>query len=135
MSTKSTTAKRNKATLGTSPKTAAMSKNLHVVPRNEGWAIVGEGKSKATSVHDTQAEAIEEARTIARKLSGQLVIHRRDGRVRERDSYSSDPVPPKEPRKVLAPSNPPRTVSRRAIGEAVSEVIRESGARRGVGNL
>ena len=135
MSTKSTTAKKKKTTLGTSPKAAAMPKNLHVVPRNERWAIVSEGKSKATSVHDTQAEAIEEARTIARKLSGQLVIHRRDGRVRDRDSYNSDPLPPKEPRKVLAPSIPPRTVSRRAIGEAVSEVVRESGSRRGAGNF
>lgn len=135
MSTKSTIAKKKKTTLGTSPKAAAVSRNLHVVPRNEGWAIVSEGKSKATSLHDTQAEAIEEARTIARRLSGQLVIHGRDGRVRDRDSYSSDPFPPQEPRKVLAPSSPPRTASRRAIGEAVSEVVRESGSRRGTGNF
>ena len=135
MSTKSTTAKRKKTTLAASPKAAARSKNLHVVPRNEGWAIVSEGKSKATSIHDTQAEAIDEARTIAKRLSGQLVIHGRDGRVRDRDSYNPDPLPPREPRKVLAPNNPPRTVSRRAIGEAVSEVVRETGSRRGTGSF
>ncbi len=41
-------------------------KNQHIVPHDEGWAVRGEGNSRATSVHDTQREAIEHGREIAR---------------------------------------------------------------------
>ncbi len=34
-------------------------KNQHVVPYNDLWAVRGEGNFKVTSVHQTQAEAIE----------------------------------------------------------------------------
>lgn len=106
-------------------KRATTKKNLHVIPNHGGWAVRGEGSSRVTSVHDTQREAIEAAREIARNQSSELVIHGRDGRVRERDSYSSDPLPPREPREVLFPPTT-STTSKKAIEEAVSEVIRES---------
>ena len=34
-------------------------KNQHVVPHELGWAVKGAGNSRATSIHSTQAEAIE----------------------------------------------------------------------------
>ncbi|WP_162544262.1 DUF2188 domain-containing protein, partial [Klebsiella pneumoniae] len=43
-----------------------MGKNQHVVTHPDGWAVKGEGNERATSVHSTQAEAIEAAREIAR---------------------------------------------------------------------
>ncbi|WP_143808518.1 DUF2188 domain-containing protein, partial [Pantoea rodasii] len=43
-----------------------MGKNQHVVPHNGEWAVKGEGNVKATSVHDTQKQAIDAARAIAR---------------------------------------------------------------------
>lgn len=70
-------------------------KNQHVVPHDNGWAVQGEGNSRATSVHDTQAEAIDHARDIARNNQSELLIHGRNGQIRERDSYGNDPYPPK----------------------------------------
>lgn len=98
--------------------------NLHVVPRINGWAVRVEGRSTATSVHDTQREAIETARKLAKDAAMQLVIHGRDGRIRERDSYASDPLPKKQPRKVLYPSSSPNT-NRESIRRAVREAMRE----------
>ena len=100
--------------------------NLHVVPRNDGWAVRTEGRSRATSVHPSQREAIEAARKLAKQHAAQLVIHGRDGRIRNRDSYGNDPFPPKQPRKVLYPSSSPNT-DREAIRKAVSEAVREVG--------
>lgn len=69
--------------------------NQHVVPHQGGWAVKGAGNDKATRVLPTQREAIDEARDIARNQKSELLIHGRDGRIRERDSYGSDPYPPK----------------------------------------
>jgi uncharacterized protein YdaT len=72
-----------------------MGKNQHVVPHGEEWAVKGEGNRRATSVHETQKEAIEAARDIARNQRSELFIHGEDGRIRERDSHGHDPYPPK----------------------------------------
>ncbi|EHK6028313.1 DUF2188 domain-containing protein [Vibrio parahaemolyticus] len=72
-----------------------MSKNQHVVPHENGWAVKGEGNSKATSVHRTQKEAIEQARGISKNQKSELFIHGRNGQIRERDSHGNDPYPPK----------------------------------------
>jgi hypothetical protein len=73
-----------------------MSKNnQHIVPRKDGWAVKGEGNSRATSVHDTQAKAIEAGRKIARNKKSELLIHSTTGKIRARDSYGNDPYPPK----------------------------------------
>ena len=71
-----------------------MKKNQHVVPHSEGWAVKGAGNSKATSVHSTQAEAIDRARDIAQNQQSELLVHGRNGQIRERDSYGNDPYPP-----------------------------------------
>ncbi len=101
-------------------------KNVHVVPNNQGWAIRSEGSSRASSRHETQREAVEVGRMIAKKNATTLVIHSRDGRVKTWDSYRRDPIPPREPREVLYPIAKPRTASRNAIKKAVSEAIRQT---------
>jgi uncharacterized protein YdaT len=72
-----------------------MKKNQHVVPHSDGWAVRGEGNSKVTSVCSTQAEAIERAREIAQNQRSELLVHGRNGQIRERDSYGNDSYPPK----------------------------------------
>ena len=43
-------------------------KNIHVTRRAErSWAVIGEGDARASSLHDTQRDAIEEARQLAMK--------------------------------------------------------------------
>ena len=70
-------------------------KNQHVVPHTDGWAVKGAGNQKATSVHQTQREAIETARDIARNQRSEMLIHGENGRIRERNTYGDDPYPPK----------------------------------------
>lgn len=73
-----------------------MGKNQHVTPRNSGgWQVKGEGNQRATVITETQREAIEVARGIARNQHSELFIHGRNGRIRERDSYGNDPFPPR----------------------------------------
>jgi hypothetical protein len=68
---------------------------VHVVHRDDGWAVVREGAERASSVgHDTQAAATEAARETARREHTELVVHGRDGQIRRRDSYGNDPHPP-----------------------------------------
>lgn len=70
-------------------------KNQHVVPHNNAWAVRGAGNERVTSTHNTQAEAIERAREIARNNQSEILIHGRNGQIRDRDSYGNDPFPPK----------------------------------------
>ena len=72
-----------------------MGKNQHVVPHEDGWAVKGAGNQKATNVVDTQKEAIDIAKSIATNQQSEVVIHRPDGRIRDKDSYGNDPYPPK----------------------------------------
>ena len=70
-------------------------KNQHVVPHPRGWAVKSAGGQCATSVHPTQSHAISAARDIAINNRSEMLIHRPDGRIRERNSYGNDPHPPK----------------------------------------
>lgn len=72
-----------------------MGKNQHVVPHSEGWAVKGEGNSRATKITSTQKEAIDYARPIAKNQESELVIHRPNGKIRDKDSYGNDPYPPR----------------------------------------
>lgn len=72
-----------------------MSKNQHVVPHGDDWAVRGAGNSRVTSVHPTQAEAIDRAREIAQNQGSELLIHGENGRIREKDSFGNDPYPPR----------------------------------------
>jgi len=73
-----------------------MKKIQHVVPSGDQWAVRGEGNSKKTKITQTQGEAIEIAREIARNQQSELVIHRKNGIIRDKDSYGNDPCPPKD---------------------------------------
>jgi len=61
-------------------------KNQQVVSHGKDWAVCGEGNSKVTSIHNTQYEAINEARNIAINQKSEVVIHGRDGKIRDKDS-------------------------------------------------
>jgi hypothetical protein len=71
------------------------SPNQHVLPRHGQWAVHGAGNSRDTSVHATQAAAIGAARTIAQHQRTDVVIHGRDGRIRDKNSYGPDAFPPR----------------------------------------
>lgn len=71
-------------------------RDVHVVPHPDGWATKREGASRAGVVTDTQAQAIERAREQAKRQQVEVVIHRKDGTIRDSDSYGNDPNPPKD---------------------------------------
>ncbi|MCF0061335.1 DUF2188 domain-containing protein [Dyadobacter chenwenxiniae] len=73
-----------------------MGKDQHVTKHENGWKVIGEGNKKATGVFDTQKEAIEKARSIAKNQESEVVIHRSKGGIRDSDSYGNDPNPPKD---------------------------------------
>ena len=73
-----------------------MGKNQHVVPHKDGWAVRGEGNEKVTSISPTQRQAIEEGRMIAQHKQAELVIHGRDGKIRDKHSFGRDPYPPRD---------------------------------------
>lgn len=73
-----------------------MGKSQHVTPHPAGgWQVKGEGNSKATVRTSTQKEAIDRARAISKNQGSELVIHRLNGMIRDKDSHGRDPFPPR----------------------------------------
>jgi hypothetical protein len=72
-----------------------MSKRIHVVPHNQGWATRREGATRVSSAHPTQTAATQHARTTAIRERGEVIIHRPNGQIRDANSYLNDPYPPK----------------------------------------
>lgn len=73
-----------------------MAKNQHVTPHPQGgWQVKGAGNSRATVRVSTQSEGIKIATSIARNQKGEVVIHRPNGTIREKNSYGNDPFPPR----------------------------------------
>ena len=69
-----------------------MGKNQHVVSVGDRWVVKEEGAAEPFAVFKTQNEAWEKAKSIARKERSEALLHGRDGRVRERNTYGHDPV-------------------------------------------
>jgi hypothetical protein len=63
--------------------------DVHVVPQASRWGLEIDGDIRST--HDTQKEAINEARGLAEQEQGELVIHGEDGQILEKASHGNDP--------------------------------------------
>lgn len=73
------------------------SKTQRVTPRPDGtWQHKADGNERATRVTRTQKEAIQSAVGVARNQGGEVVVHRKNGRIRSKDSYGKDPNPPRD---------------------------------------
>lgn len=60
---------------------------------NGGWDVTG-GGSRASAHTDTQAEAISRAREIVGNAGGgEVTIHGRDGKIREKDTVPNGTDP------------------------------------------
>lgn len=70
-------------------------KNQYVVKNGDGWGVRGEGNDRLTKRFDTQRDAIEHGRDIAKNQKSELRIQGRDSKFREAWSYGNDPFPPK----------------------------------------
>lgn len=73
-----------------------MGKNQHVTRHSSGgWQVKGAGNTRATIRAKTQSEAINIAKGIAVNQHSEVLIHGRNGQIRAKDSYGSDPFPPR----------------------------------------
>ena len=74
-------------------------KTRHVVPNPRGgWSVRQSGASRATKVFDTQAEAVKYGKRMAKKERTEVFVHRKDGTIRQRDSYRDSPSPSRKKR-------------------------------------
>ncbi len=74
--------------------------NYHVVPDSEkGWVVKKEGGKKVSGSATTQRDAEKMAKDYSSNSGGgEVVIHRRDGKIRDKDTMSpaKDPFPPRD---------------------------------------
>ena len=72
-------------------------KDIHITHRKDGsWAVIGVNDERASSLHDTQADAIKAGTPLAQKNRSELVIHDRENKIRDKDSFGYDPNPPRD---------------------------------------
>ena len=71
-------------------------KDIHVVPRVDGWAVRRERATRDSSHHDRKSDAMDAARETARREHVEVVEHGRNGRIQDSDSYGADPFPPRD---------------------------------------
>lgn len=64
---------------------------VNVVRRDDGWAVVRDGASRASRKFDRQSDAIDFGRSVARNENTEVRIQDRQGRWRDSDSYGNDP--------------------------------------------
>lgn len=90
----------NGAGAGGQAKENSMDKvSKHVVPSGTGgWAVKNSGSPRASRTFATQQQAISYARDAAMKSGTELYIHGRDGTIKDKRSYASDPLPPRDKR-------------------------------------
>jgi hypothetical protein len=74
-------------------------KNYHVVPSKTTpgkFVVKKEGNPAPLTRPSSQSAAIDKAIPKAKQSGGEVVIHRRDGSIRDKDSYGNDPNPPRD---------------------------------------
>lgn len=73
-----------------------MGKNQYVVKHGDNWAVVGANNIRATKITNTQAEAINVARSIAQNQNSEMRVQDRNGKFKVCNSYGNDYCPPKD---------------------------------------
>jgi hypothetical protein len=66
-------------------------KPIHTVHRKDQWVNVREGSDRALSKAPTKAEAQAAGRDRAMKDKVEHVIHNKDGKIGQKNSYGNDP--------------------------------------------
>jgi len=64
--------------------------DIHVIPADDRWAVETEG-GHGRVTFDTQADAIAAGTRRAKEKKVELLVHGRDGKIRERNSFGHDP--------------------------------------------
>ena len=68
----------------------------HVISNPKGgWSVRQSGAARATRTFATQADAVKFAKQVAKRECTELYIHRRDGTIEAKDTYTPGPSRPK----------------------------------------
>lgn len=68
---------------------------VHTVPHGDGWANRREGSDRVSEHFPTKQKAEDAGRDTARREKTEHVIHNKDGKIAQRNTYGSDPFPPR----------------------------------------
>lgn len=73
-------------------------KNIHTVYNKDRkmWETKKEGQEKPLASSHTKETAEEKSIREAKKAGVEHVIHNKDGKISDKDSYGKDPNPPKD---------------------------------------
>ena len=71
-------------------------KNQYVVPTQSGWGVRSENSQRLTVKTETKAEAVKIATDIAKNNHSELTILGSNGRIQNKNSFGSDPFPPRD---------------------------------------
>lgn len=66
-------------------------KQIRVMTHENGWQVKTDGAGKAAKVCTTQKECIDYGKQQAQRNNAELVIHGKNGQIREKNSYGNDP--------------------------------------------
>lgn len=82
-------------------------KSYHVIAKSNGeWSVKKTGAERASKSFPTKSEAVKDAgKMLTQSGGGELIIHRTDGRVSRRDTFTGDLKPSKNSRKSSNGSN------------------------------
>ena len=72
-----------------------MKRNVHIVPWEKKWAVKTANSEKPFRLKETQEEAIQIGKQMAERNKSELLIHGKNGQIREKNSYGNDEFPPK----------------------------------------
>ena len=74
-----------------------MVKNIHTVRNSDTsrWENKKEGLSTPVSTHKTKDLALYRGTKISKEMKVEHIIHGKNGKIQERNSYGNDPFPPR----------------------------------------
>ena len=74
-----------------------MGQNIHITRQGDGsWRVVQAKSGLNYGQFQRQGDAIQVGRPIAKMMRVELVIHDRENKIRDKDSYGNDPMPPRD---------------------------------------
>lgn len=63
------------------------SRGLHIASLKDGWVVKKVKSSWTSHIFEKKEDAVKFATKIAKDQKAELIIHGKDGRIRERNSY------------------------------------------------
>ncbi len=71
-------------------------KDVHVVHEDNQWKVKKTGNERATATYQRKKDAEKRGRQEAEKEGSELIIHKKDGTIQDKESHGNDPNPPKD---------------------------------------